>query len=112
MEAYPAAGELKPGMFSVPEPDTKALSSVPPEETELVIVPCIAFDAALHRLGHGGGYYDRYLPRCINAHTVCVAFDCQRLPLLPADSLDFSPDAAVTESGIILSPLVRDGKRR
>lgn len=51
--------------------------------------------------GPGGGYYDRYLPRCPGAFCLGVAFECQRLTeLVPEDPWDVPLQAVVTEKGV------------
>lgn len=43
----------------IPEPDVPANALLMPEQLDLVVVPLVAFDARCHRLGMGGGWYDR-----------------------------------------------------
>jgi 5-formyltetrahydrofolate cyclo-ligase len=75
---------------------------VAPEEIDLVLVPCVAFDKNRNRLGHGAGYYDRYLPLCTRAKCIAVAFEAQRLPRVVTDAHDRRMDAVVTEKKIYL----------
>ncbi len=111
--AYPVCGEGFTLIAAVPEPDgweigaygirTPILSRariLAPEELDLVLVPCTAFDAACRRVGMGKGYYDRYLPRCPNAVRIGVAFECQRVEYAASDTHDVPLDAFVTEKGI------------
>ena len=69
------------------------------EDVDLAIVPMVAFDG-LNRLGHGKGYYDRYLAShpCF---TIGLAFDCQRVEGLQTDDHDVALDMLVTQKRII-----------
>lgn len=87
------------GAYHIPAPDPARSRLVPPEELDLVVAPCAAFDAACRRVGMGGGYYDRYLPRCVRAKKVAAAFSCQRVEEAAADAWDVPLDAVFTEAG-------------
>lgn len=74
---------------------------VAPEEIELALIPGVAFDRQGFRLGYGGGYFDRLLPR-LAAETVGVTyarFVCDRLPHTPHDG---RVHRILTEAGWIL----------
>lgn len=71
-----------------------------PTSIDVVLVPCVAFDAKCHRLGHGGGYYDRYLPACPQAKYIAVAFEAQRMEEVNTDCHDQTMDLVVTEQAI------------
>ena len=59
------------------------------EELDLMIVPGIAFDKNNHRLGHGGGYYDRFLQKVSpSVYTIGLAFDFQVIDKLPTHTTD------------------------
>ena len=60
----------------------------------------MAFDENGTRLGRGGGYYDRYLPRCARAKAILAAFEPQRLPRVPCEAHDLSFSLLVTEKGV------------
>jgi 5-formyltetrahydrofolate cyclo-ligase len=69
---------------------------------DVVAVPGVAFDRSGHRIGYGGGYYDRFL-RNLAAFTVALAFDLQVLDeALPAGRFDLPVQAVVTERETIL----------
>ena len=100
MEAYVPGAALIRGRFGIPEPDPARSRLVDPAELDAVLVPCAGFDGALHRLGHGGGYYDRYLPRCERALRVCAAFACQERPSVVRGTHDLRMQRIVTESDV------------
>ena len=76
------------GSYGITEPIRELSEEIPPEELDLVLCPCTAFDRENHRMGMGGGYYDRYLPRCCHAHIVAVAFRVQECDALEVEAWD------------------------
>lgn len=88
-ELRDADDELRPGAFGVLEPPPEAHRPVRPKELDLAVVPGVAFDRRGHRLGHGGGYFDRLLarvPRGTPTVGVCFSFQLvDRLPTGPHD---------------------------
>jgi 5-formyltetrahydrofolate cyclo-ligase len=69
---------------------------------QLVLIPCVGFDGTRHRLGYGGGFYDRTLaaldPRPV---TVGVAFDCARVNSIGPRPHDLRLDLVITETGVL-----------
>ena len=62
---------------------------VDPEDVDMAIIPMVAFDSSFMRLGYGGGNYDSFLSRTRDdAVVVGVAFEEQRVPLVPAEKHD------------------------
>jgi len=72
-------------------------------EPEVMLVPLSAFDMAGHRIGYGGGYYDRAIARFhekgLQPRLIGIAFDCQEVASVPAESHDVRLQAVLTESG-------------
>lgn len=90
LHAVTSWAQLVPGAFGILEPDADA-PRIPADEIDLAIVPGVAWDAAGHRLGRGGGYFDRLLPQVTGA-TWGVGFDCQVVPRLPRHDWDAQVD--------------------
>jgi 5-formyltetrahydrofolate cyclo-ligase len=67
---------------------------------DLVVVPLLAFTADGHRLGQGGGHYDRWLAAHPQAAAIGLAWDCQFAEDLPVESHDRQLRAVVTPSRI------------
>lgn len=86
------------GKFGIPAPDAAHSALLAPEVIDTVLVPCLSFDRNKMRLGRGGGFYDRYLPRCPQAEHIAIAYDFQRIEELPCvQPWDMAVDAAATE---------------
>jgi 5-formyltetrahydrofolate cyclo-ligase len=94
--------ELDPGHYGIREPKGNCIRPVPEEEIDTVIVPAVAFDRRGHRLGYGGGYYDRFLPRVPRAMRVGAAFAHQIVAEIPADPHDVTVDRIATEREMIV----------
>jgi 5-formyltetrahydrofolate cyclo-ligase len=96
-----AADPLVRGMFGIMEPSADA-PRVSAEAVDAVIVPGVAFDRGLWRLGYGGGYYDRLLPS-LGSHCIRIgyAYDEQVLEEIPVEEHDVRLDALVTPSGVV-----------
>ncbi len=74
----------------------------------ILLVPGRAFDAAGHRLGRGGGYYDRLLARLEEEAgrsgellVLGLAYGCQLVDAVPVEPHDRSVDVVVTEGGLV-----------
>lgn len=88
-EVRDPATELARGAFGVWEPHRAAHRPVRLRDVDLVLVPGIGFDRHGHRVGHGHGYFDRFLARVPRTTpTVGLAFRFQLLDRLPANAHD------------------------
>jgi 5-formyltetrahydrofolate cyclo-ligase len=77
-----------------------------PCRPDLVLVPLLAFDGRLYRLGYGGGYYDRTLAslrgRGAAVRAIGLAYAAQRVASVPHDDYDQRLDGVLTETDLIL----------
>ncbi len=88
--------DLYSGTHGIMEPRADKSKAVSGERLDLVIVPGLAFDRALHRLGRGAGYYDRFLADLPDSvTTVGTAFDFQVVDSLPIEDHDISLDLVI-----------------
>ena len=88
------------GLYGIKEPVPEKSRECAPEEIGLIICPCTAFDEECHRIGMGAGYYDRFLPKCVNAVIISAAFEVQKQDSVPVDRLDIPMDAVFTEKTV------------
>jgi 5-formyltetrahydrofolate cyclo-ligase len=71
-----------------------------PETIDLILVPGLAFSKDRHRLGRGGGFFDRLLAgRAANAYKLAICFSFQVLDSVPVLEHDAVMDVVVTDAG-------------
>jgi 5-formyltetrahydrofolate cyclo-ligase len=92
--------DLAPGIWGIPTPLRGRCAEVDPAEVSTAVVPCVAVDAQGYRIGHGGGYYDRFLTQHREVFAVGLAFDVQRVATCFPQPWDARLDALITESGL------------
>lgn len=72
-------------------------AALPSALYDLIIVPLVAYTSDCHRLGRGGGWYDRLLAKQPHAQTVGLAYELQRLTKLPVEPHDAALTTVITE---------------
>ena len=89
--------DLQPGAYGIPEPgpDCPVLSR---DDLDLILVPNLCCDRAGYRLGHGGGYYDRYLAG-YPGFTVALCPEAWMQERVPRDCFDL-PVGLVISRGL------------
>lgn len=92
--------ELVPTGYGPREPARRV--AVEPAEIDVAAVPGLAFDRRGHRLGYGGGHFDRYLDR-LEPHTlrVGIGFSAQIVDEVPTGRRDRQVDLVVTDARVI-----------
>ena len=90
---------LAPGAFGIREPKASCPARAP-EDAGFAVVPCVTFDRAGNRLGHGGGYYDRLLP-LLRCETVCICRERLLADRVPAAPHDMKCTLYLTENGVL-----------
>lgn len=79
--------DLIPSSLGPYEPNPLRCKKIPFQWIEIVLVPALAFDASLYRLGYGKGHYDRLLSK-LSCPTLGVGFREQKTSALPKDPWD------------------------
>ena len=89
---------LKINRYGIPEPETKDL--VYPD---IILVPLVAFDKNLNRLGYGGGYYDRLIEKLSKKKKIIkigLALSVQKIEKVPINKYDQKLDFIITNEYI------------
>lgn len=96
--------DLVPARMGIREPDPDGRRPARVARIDVVIAPGVAFDAGGRRLGYGGGFYDRLLPRLRpGTPVIAVAFATQVVDAVPTTPRDVPVDVIVTEAETIVA---------
>lgn len=87
--------DLAPGAYGIPEP-TDLSETAEPSALDLILVPCVAAAPDGRRLGHGAGYYDRFLAKTA-AKTLCLCFSAALSDGVPTDENDVLMDRIIAD---------------
>jgi 5-formyltetrahydrofolate cyclo-ligase len=87
------------GYCGIQEPVREKSLEIPPEEIDMILCPCTAFDEEGGRMGMGAGFYDRFLTRCSDHCCIAaVAFQVQKTHTVLRQPWDIPMTMAFTES--------------
>ena len=87
--------QIAEGYMGIPEPI--ADEPVAEDPTALVLMPGLAFDPQGHRIGYGGGYYDKFLSNEPDHPTVALCYGFQMMEHLETEEFDIPVDLVIAE---------------
>jgi 5-formyltetrahydrofolate cyclo-ligase len=105
---YTFGDKLIQNRYGIPEPDIRKQRPISPSSLDLVLVPLVAFDTNLNRIGMGGGFYDKtfsYLKTRNVWHKpklIGVAHELQKVKSIQTNPWDIPLDGVVTESNFYI----------
>ncbi|MBB5697116.1 5-formyltetrahydrofolate cyclo-ligase [Sphingomonas yantingensis] len=95
--AFAKGAAIETGPFGLRQPH----ADTPIVRPDILLVPLVGFDGACNRLGQGAGHYDRALTGLPDAWPIGIAWDVQRVAVLPVDPWDRPLAGIVTETGLL-----------
>lgn len=103
--AYDQHTALTPNRFNILEPSS--INIFPIEEFDMVLMPLVGFDLQGHRLGMGGGYYDKtfeflHHKKLTKPFLLGLAFETQKMENIPTESWDISMNGVLTEKQLYI----------
>lgn len=93
---------LQPGAFGILEPHPEA-PKLSPDEVDLILVPAVACDRQGHRLGYGGGFYDRMFSDTAwkKVPTIGIVFEESLVDALPIETWDHPLQSVCTDAQLL-----------
>ena len=85
--------KVEKGYAGIPEPILD--EPIADDETALVLMPGMAFDPQGHRIGYGGGFYDKFLAKEPNHPTLALCYDFQMVEHLETEEFDIPVDTVL-----------------
>lgn len=97
-QIYSITTDLAPGAYGILEPTTH----LPDDRRDgLLIMPGLAFDREFHRIGYGGGFYDKYLTLPNSHIKLALAYDFQVFDSITTDEYDKKVDMIITQDYVM-----------
>lgn len=85
--------KVEKGYSGIPEPVLD--EPIANDKTALVLMPGLAFDPQGHRIGYGGGFYDKFLSSEPGHPTLALCYEFQMLPYLETEEFDMPVDCVL-----------------
>jgi 5-formyltetrahydrofolate cyclo-ligase len=101
-----ADSKMQTNRYGIPEPVNQGRHIIPASHLDLVITPLVAFDKHCHRVGMGGGYYDRtftflrFRQHWHSPKLIGIAYEFQKITNISTQTWDVPLHAVVTENKI------------
>ncbi|WP_280768447.1 5-formyltetrahydrofolate cyclo-ligase [Salipaludibacillus daqingensis] len=94
--------QLENSFYGLKEPNTDVTEAISPSFIQWLIVPGLIFDRRGYRIGHGGGYYDRFLAKHVLS-TVSICMPEQLVESIPNDKFDLPVDFLITPDDVLFT---------
>ncbi len=109
--------KLSRNRFGIPEPDLRQATIAPPWSLNIIVLPLVAFDANCHRIGMGGGFYDRtlaFMRHRPNGRPLLIgaAHASQQIDTIKPAPWDMPLDMVVTDEGVFQRPHINSTTNR
>lgn len=99
--AVAGSGEVREGLYGIPEPSGETLSPLAVNDVDLMIIPACSVDTTGERIGWGRGYFDKTLGSMDRRPPVfAVVYDSELVPEVPTELHDIPVTGVVTQSQI------------
>lgn len=98
IKEYKMGDELTSGAYGIREPLSVA-KEIKPEDVDLAMIPCVSCSRDLRRMGHGAGYYDRFMDSS-SFIKLAVCFEKLIMAEIPTEDTDVRMDFVATETEI------------
>jgi len=91
--------DLRPGTYGIMEPDEDSCAPAKYTDPDLAVIPGVCFDKYKNRMGYGGGFYDRLIPKLKkNIPKIALCFQIQIIDSVPVFAHDIKVDKVVSEN--------------
>lgn len=90
--------DVRPGEMGILEPFA-CMDTVDCEKIDIAVIPCVSADKKGNRLGHGAGYYDRFLEKT-DMKKICLCFEENISEAIPTENNDVPVDIVISEKGV------------